>query len=56
MYEIPAHHLAAERPAPIPFPVSAGVHGCITPESEQAEKTAEFGGEHASSTPMGEAA
>ena len=28
MYEIPAHHLAAPRPAPIAFPVCAGLsHG-----------------------------
>lgn len=26
MYEIPAHHLAAPRPAPIAFPEVAGVH------------------------------
>ena len=54
-YEIPAHHLAAPRPAPIAFPEVAGVHACITPEGEQPEKTAERGGEDCPSTPMGEA-
>ena len=31
---MPAHHLAAERPAPIPFPVSAGVHAPHSADSE----------------------
>lgn len=35
MYEIPAHHLAAPRPAPIAFPEVAGVHAPDCAESEQ---------------------
>lgn len=50
---VAAHHLAAPRPAPIAFPVNAGVHACITPEGEPAEKTAERGGGNCPSTREG---
>lgn len=52
---IPAHHLAAPRPAPIAFPVSAGVHGadCAPPDAEPVSRESQSA--ETSSTPMGDA-
>lgn len=56
-YEVPAHHLAAPRPAPIAFPVAAGLsHGDshFADEEQPGEPLAPVLAEK-HSTPMGEA-